>query len=104
MKRLLSLLIVMAIVLPSCQKGIRPVYYSDTGYIKGQILSNMVCGYGYVITSGDSVRKFVAPLPASSGIDLKTATFPIAVKYNYHVAPDPNPCHFVVIDAVQKIN
>ena len=104
MKYILIALIAIVIIFPSCQKGIKPVTYMNTGYIRGQDISNIVCGYGYVITMGSKVQKFADPLPAGSGIDLKTATFPIKVRFNSHIKPDPNPCHFIVIDAIEKID
>ena len=68
------------------------------------VLTNMVCGYGYVITTDSMEKRFVDPLPAGSGIDLKTATFPIKVNFNWHKKADPNPCNFIVIDAIERVN
>ena len=101
MKRVLVLLTGVVFIIASCShKG--PVTYTSTGYLRGQILTNMACGYGYVITTETTTQKFIDPLPAGSGIDLKTATFPIRINYNWHKKADPNPCNFIVIDAIVK--
>jgi len=103
MKKALIFLIAVATIFVSCQhRG--PVIYTSTGSLDGQVLSNMVCGYGYVIISGNTEQKFVDPLPAGCGIYLKTATFPIKVNYNWHKKAEPNPCNFIVIDAIERVN
>ncbi len=101
MKNALILLIGISTFFSSCTHK-EPVSYSSTGYLRGQFLSNIVCGYGYVITTGSTSQKFMDPLPVGSGIDLKTATFPIKINYNWHKKADPNPCNFILIDAIVK--
>jgi len=100
--KLQSILLIGAVAMASSCTHRGPVIYTGTGYLRGQVLSNIVCGYGYVITSDSTTQKFINPLPAGSGIDLKTATFPIKVNYNWHKMADPNPCNFIVIDAIQR--
>jgi hypothetical protein len=104
MKNLFILLIVKAIIFCSCTHSSMQPAYKSTGYLRGQVLSNMVCGYGYVITTDSTVQKFIDPLPAGCGIDLKTAQYPIRINYNWHVKPAPNPCNFIVIDAIERVN
>ena len=111
MKHILIILIAIVIIFPSCKKSSTTNYtttYTTTGHIKGPNLSMTICGgSGYwIIFDSDlpTLQTFVDPLPAGSGIDLNTATFPINVKFNWHYKADPNPCKYIVIDAIEKTN
>jgi hypothetical protein len=108
MKHLIVLLVAAAFFL-SCHKKSTPgISYEHTGYIKGPDVSMTPCGsngYWLVVDSDPpAMVTFVDSLPAGSGINLATATFPIKVKFNMHNKPTPNPCHYVIIDAIQKID
>jgi hypothetical protein len=72
----------------------------NTGIIKGPSLLMNDCSAAFMITihGVDSLATFNT-LPAGSGIDLSTATFPINVKLNWHHLAG-NQCGVVVIDAV----
>ncbi len=109
MKYLLFILIAISIISPSCNKSSKTATattYTNTGYIKGPNLSMTVCGgsgYWIVIDSDlPTIQTFVDSLPAGSGINLATATFPVYVKFNFHSKAAPNPCGYIVIDAIEK--
>ncbi len=111
MKRLFFFLIVIVFISQSCSKNnnnnsvsVNPrsaaMTFMNTGVIKGPSLFMNDCTAAFLITINgvDSFASFNA-LPAGSGIDLSTATFPINVKLNWHHLAG-NPCGVIVIDAV----
>jgi len=102
MKNLLVLLIAIALVSPACKKS-SSATYMNTATIKGPNYTMPACGAAYWITVHgvtDSNAQFNT-LPAGSGIDLTTATFPINVKLNWHKEM-PDNCNIIIVDAVIK--
>jgi len=106
MKKLLLLLLAMMVIAVSCSKsGKSTLAYANTGTINGQDLGMTICSGGYLITiTGVSGPIRFDTLPAGSGIDLATATFPINVKLNWHYASTPDPCGIIVIDAIARVD
>ena len=111
MKRLFLILIAIVFVAQSCTKShnnssvsVDPrspaMTFMNTGVIKGPSLFMNDCTAAFLITINgvDSFASFNA-LPAGSGIDLSTATFPLNVKLNWHHLAG-NPCGVIVIDAI----
>jgi hypothetical protein len=103
MKRLFVLLIAIVFVFPACNKT-KTTTYKYTATITGPDLTMTVCSGGYFITV-DNISGPIrfTTLPAGSGIDLTTATFPLHVKLNWHWEGDPpSPCGIIYIDAIKK--
>ena len=105
MKNLLILLIVIATIFPSCKKSSKTTSYMNTGEITGPDYGMTYCSGGYFIkVDGVSGPIRFNTLPASSGIDLTTSTFPINVKLNWHYQTTPDPCGIIVVDAIAKVD
>jgi hypothetical protein len=103
MKRFLIFAFVISFTAPSCTHHSKTPTYQHTAVITGPDLTMTPCSGGYWIALDGSVpnARFLT-LPAGSGIDLTTATFPIKVKLNWHVTGDPNACNDITIDAIAK--
>jgi hypothetical protein len=79
------------------------VSYTYTGKITGPDLGTTVCSGGYLIEiDGISDITRLNSVPASSGINLSTATFPVRVKLNWHYQ-NAN-CGIIAVDAIVKVN
>ena|ERR1019366_3128678 len=105
MKHLFILLIAIAIIFSSCKKSSTTTTYKYTATITGPDLTMTPCSGGYwIVIDGITAGTRFLSLPAGSGIDLTTATFPIKVKLNWHHDGDPNPCNDITIDAITKVN
>ncbi len=99
--KFLNSLIFVTLLFCGCRKSSSTTTYMNTATIKGQNLTTTACGGAYWITihgATDSLAQFNT-LPAGSGIDLTTATFPINIKLNWHNIPG-NACNVIVIDAM----
>ena len=104
MKRLFLLLSAIAIIFPACKKS-KTTTYKYNASITGPDMTMTPCSGGYWIAlDGVTANARFLTLPAGSGIDLSTATFPIRVKLNWHVDGDPNACNDITIDAIAKVN
>lgn len=105
MKYLIILLLAVLSTTPSCKKSSKTTTYMNTATITGPDLTMTVCSGGYWIAiDGISAPARFNTLPAGSGIDLTTATFPIHVKLNWHhqSGVDPGPCNIIIVDAIVK--
>ena len=100
MKHLLILLAAVLVITPACKKSTRTTTtFMNTATIKGQNLTVPACGAAFFITIHgitDSNAQFNT-IPASSGIDLSTATFPLNIKLNWHAVAG-NQCNVIIID------
>ncbi len=101
MKFLLIALIIVTPFFCGCRKTSSTTAYTSTAYITGPDYGMTMCSGGYFIKI-DTVTTLTrfSTLPASSGIDLATATFPIHVRLNWHYQTTPDPCGIIVIDAI----
>ncbi len=105
MKHLFILFIAIAVIFPSCRKCHKKnSIYTSSATITGPDLGMTSCSGGYWIQiDATTVTNRVETLPAGSGIDLTTATFPIRVNLNWHYNT-PNPCGFIIVDAITMAN
>lgn len=110
------MLILLAIFAISCNKSdvVKPkptTIYEATGTITGQDMTMCPCCGGWYITIDNFVPPFVDipayqhrfySLPASSTINLATATFPLNVKFNW---TDSSACGglqgLIIIDDIE---
>ena len=104
MKNLAIILIAAAALVSSCKKSRTATSFSSTGVIKGSSPFMRSCGGNYWIVIDDTLGGCTFDsLPAGSGIDLSTTTFPINVTLNWHYQT-PEACSIVVIDAIEKVD
>ena len=104
MKHILILVAGIVLISVSCKKSSKTTAYSNSAVIKGPSLFMTACGGAYwIVIDTLNARTTFNSLPAGSGIDLTTATFPINVKLNWHYQ-EPNTCAVIVIDAIEKID
>ncbi|MEI8279701.1 MAG: hypothetical protein WCG87_08035 [Bacteroidota bacterium] len=110
MKHLLLMLAAIVIVTSSCRKNENAVNnkistnYAYTATIKGPSPFMTACsGLYWIVIDGVTYRTTFDTLPANSGIDLSTATFPISVKLNWHFQ-NPNNCYIIIVDDIMKVN
>lgn len=107
MRAYLFMLMIAVAAVAGCRKGgdgNKTTNYSYTGVIKGQSPFMTQCGGAYWIEiNGVNARTTFNSLPAGSGIDLATATYPMNVKLNWHYEV-PNTCFIIVIDGVEQVN
>ena len=104
MKNFAIILIAAAVLVSSCKKSRTATSFSSTGVIKGSSPFMRSCGGNYWIVIDDTLGGCTFDsLPAGSGIDLSTTTFPINVKLNWHYQT-PEACSIVVIDAIEKVD
>ena len=104
MKHTLVLFLALLMVAPSCKKTSKStVTYTNTATITGPDLTMTFCSGGYWIAiDGVAAATRLNVLPAGSGIDLATATFPIHVKLNWQYTSSPDPCGIITVDAIAK--
>lgn len=104
MKQTILVLIALLAICNSCRKS-SSGGYSNTATIKGYDYSATVCGGTYwIVIHGitDSLASFDS-LPASSGIDLSTATFPLNIRLNWHLR-SPDLCNVIVVDGAARMD
>jgi hypothetical protein len=80
--------------------NLNQLQYKSTGQIVGRDLALCPCCGNWVlkVDGVQNTYQFLT-LPANSGIDLNTATFPITVKFNWSI-DETAPCKYALIESI----
>ena len=91
--------ILLAVILFSCDK--EDENFQSSGLITGPDIRECICCGGYFIEIEDSTYNFDS-LPESSGIDLSSETFPVAVKLDWDMDRTCGDIKYINIIRIKK--